>query len=125
MATITSSYPPFLPIVLATENLRDPPAPSRVSAVTGVVFWPVAGAVVCTLSIAVRVFRLMIGAHFWLPKDPGYTFKARLWDATKDVGRILATPLAYIGIEAGYMVGVIAPHQGLAFVSMIVSRVTS
>ena len=64
------------------------------------------------INIAVRILMLGSFAHFWLHKEEKYDFTGRLWDAGKDLVRIVATPFAIAGLEFAAIYGIYSPYDG-------------
>lgn len=69
---------------------------------------PVAGLV----NIAYRVIKLVSFCHFWCPGGENYNFKGRFLRASQDLFRIIATPLAVVGLELAAIYGLIRPYDG-------------
>lgn len=71
---------------------------------------PIAG----ILNVAYRALKLISLSHFWIPKkeEKSYGFKARVQDAGKDLLRIVAQPLAIVGLELAAIYGLIRPYDG-------------
>jgi hypothetical protein len=71
-------------------------------------------------NIAYRIFKLVTFSHFWVEKksevnesgEREYNFKARLTDAGQDLLRIVATPVAIIGLELVAIYGLFRPYDG-------------
>ena len=63
---------------------------------------------------AFRALKLVAGFHFWTKKDltKEYNFKERLFDAYTDILRIIATPIALLGLELSAIYGLYSPYDG-------------
>lgn len=64
------------------------------------------------INLAYRVAKVVSGSHFWMPTSSTSTFKARLAEAGKDLLRIVATPIAVVGMELAAIYGMIRPYDG-------------
>ena len=65
------------------------------------------------INVGMRVLKLVTFSHFWIGKrEWGYDFKARLLDAGKDLLRIVATPIALVGLELAAVYGLARPYDG-------------
>lgn len=74
---------------------------------------PIIQPVALIFNVAFRFIKLISFSHFWAPsKAQPYSFKARLAEAGKDLLRIVAAPLALIGLLASALYGIINPHDG-------------
>lgn len=53
-------------------------------------------------------------SHFWIKREgeEKYNFKARLIEAGKDLLRIVASPIAIIGLELAAIYGLMRPYDG-------------
>lgn len=69
---------------------------------------PVAG----LYNIAWRIFKLVTLSHFWWPGGEHYNFKGRALNASQDMMRILATPLAVVGLQLAAIYGLFRPYDG-------------
>ena len=82
-------------------------------------FWlvlgtPFAHPVAAILYVPYRLLKLVTLSHFWIPKDEEttYNFKARLKDAGEDLLRVVASPLAIVGLELAAIYGLFMPFDG-------------
>lgn len=66
------------------------------------------------VNIAFRILLLASCAHFWMKYEgeKNYQIKARLLEACKDLLRIAATPIAYVGLEFAALYGIVMPYDG-------------
>lgn len=66
------------------------------------------------VNIAYRIKKLVILTHFWMDIEGEieYNFKARLAEAGKDLLRIIASPIAVIGLELAAIYGMFRPYDG-------------
>jgi hypothetical protein len=62
--------------------------------------------------VAYRILKLVTLSHFWMPQEGTYSFKARLKDAGIDLLRIVATPVALVGLELAAIYGTFNPYDG-------------
>ncbi len=98
----------------ANEFYRNRPN-LRMDHLKGTLFFPTIGTLLY-LGLAVRrIAFLLIGFHFW---NGGFT-KANFSEAGKDLLRIVATPLALIGLESALIIGLINPNNGRKLFSKI------
>lgn len=65
-------------------------------------------------NIVFRLFKLIIGYHLWTNINNGtsYSLKGRLKEVGWDLLRIVATPLALIGLILSPIYGIITPNNG-------------
>lgn len=76
------------------------------------------------LDTLIRVLKLITLAHFWMPKQPGFsTLKERASFALFDLKRVLITPLAGIGITMASIYGLARPNDGRKLCTSIASLV--
>lgn len=73
---------------------------------------PIVHTVASLINIAYRVALLVSFSHFWNIQDKQYTFKARLQDYGYDLLRIIATPIALVGLQLSSLYGVFSPYNG-------------
>jgi hypothetical protein len=76
---------------------------------------PLVHAITSIVNVVYRIFKLITFVHFWLQKqdENKYDFKARLADAGADMLRIIATPLAIVGLELSALYGLCSrPYDG-------------
>lgn len=66
------------------------------------------------LSIANKILKLISFYHFWSNKEDEeeFSFKARLKDAGEDFVKIIASPIAVVGLELAAIYGVFRPYDG-------------
>jgi hypothetical protein len=79
-------------------------------------FWlilgtPIVHAITIICNLVYRLFLLMTFAHFWAD-DQKYSFAARLLYCGTDLLRIVAAPLAIIGLELAALYGLFNPLDG-------------
>lgn len=98
--------------------LRMPLAPGKAPMISA----PLAGAAVLTcmgscqlINAVIKTVKIITFFHFWTQREgeEGYNFKARLGEATKDLLRILATPLAIISLQLNTIYGIFRPRDAL------------
>lgn len=76
------------------------------------------------LDTLIRIVKLITFAHFWLPKQKGFsTLKERAAFALFDLKRVLITPLAAVGITAAALYGMARPNDGRKLCTSIASLV--
>lgn len=69
--------------------------------------------VAALVNIVYRIIKLVTFSHFWIPKPwYYYSFQARLEEAGADLLRIVATPIALIGLELAAIYGIFSPYNG-------------
>lgn len=75
---------------------------------------PIVHVLAAVRNVAFIILKIMILVYFWIDKDgeDSYNFKARLTDVGIDLLRIIATPLAIIGLECAAIYGVFRPYDG-------------
>ena len=73
---------------------------------------PLVHPIAALVQVVCRSVKLLFGVHFWPEAGTKYHFTARLADAGKDLLRIVATPLALVGIELAAIYGLCRPHDG-------------
>lgn len=64
------------------------------------------------INLAYRIAKVVSGSHFWAAASHTTTFKARLTEAGKDLLRIVAAPLALVGLELAAIYGMGRPYDG-------------
>jgi hypothetical protein len=75
---------------------------------------PVVQTLVLTINVVKRVLKLITLWDFWAEEIPGtpYNFKAKLEGAGKDLLRIVATPIALVGLQVAAIYGIFDPWNG-------------
>jgi len=75
---------------------------------------PIVHLIAGVCNAAFRALQIITLAHFWMPKDEerSYNFRVRLKDAGQDLLRIVAAPLAIIGLELAAIYGIFRPYDG-------------
>lgn len=89
----------------------------RIKCLLLIVATPLAHTIGMVLNIAYRIIKLVTLSHFWIKKEGEgkYDFKARLKDAGKDLARIIASPIAMVGMELAAIYGLFRPYDGRKF----------
>ncbi len=66
------------------------------------------------INISYNILKFTTLSHFWTEKEgeKAYSFKGRLYDASHDLLKIVATPIALLGLELAAIYGVIQPYEG-------------
>ncbi len=87
---------------------------TRIKCLALTFFTPVVQPLASSFNVVKRVLRLVSGYNFWPEEftEKPYDFKANLFNAGKDVVRIIGTPFALIGLEAAAIYGIISPLNG-------------
>ena len=75
---------------------------------------PIVHPIAAIFNVLYRLLKLVTFSHFWIPKEEEttYNFKARLKDAGEDLLRIVASPLAIVGLELAAIYGLLMPLNG-------------
>lgn len=86
----------------------------RIKCLKLIVAVPLVHTIGIALNIAYRIIKLVTLSHFWIKKEGEgkYDFKTRLKDAGKDLARIIASPIAIVGMELAVIYGLIRPYDG-------------
>jgi len=75
---------------------------------------PIVHAAAACLSIAWKIMKLVTFSYFWIPtrRESKYNLKERARLAGQDLGRMIAFPLAILGLELSTLYGLLCPHDG-------------
>ncbi len=75
---------------------------------------PIVHSIASLVNVADRIVNLVSFYHFWTYKEEekSYSFKGRLKNTGQDLLRVLATPIAFIGLELAAIYGVLTPYNG-------------
>lgn len=76
---------------------------------------------VSVVNVAYRIVKLVTLSHFWFPKhgERSYNFEHRLNDAGIDLLRIVAAPIATLGLELAALYGIFSPYNGMKLYATI------
>jgi hypothetical protein len=65
------------------------------------------------LNVINRIGKILTFAHFWNPSKEKYSFSARLTEWAMDILRVVLTPIIYLGMLFGALLGATcSPHNG-------------
>ncbi|MBS3921527.1 MAG: hypothetical protein KGZ37_00055 [Nitrosarchaeum sp.] len=75
---------------------------------------PLVHPITSIINVVHKTLKLVSLSYFWMNIDntTKYNFKARLYDAGKDLLRIITTPLSIVGLELAAIYGLLRPHDG-------------
>jgi hypothetical protein len=73
---------------------------------------PVVQTALLICNVAYRLFNLLTFVHFWKEHQKPCSFTARLLDFGADLLRIVAAPLALVGLELAALYGLLNPRDG-------------
>ncbi len=81
---------------------------------------PICHPIASVVNVVYLSIRLVSLSHFWLPKEEtAYSFTGRLKDAGEDLLRVVATPIALVGLELAALYGILSPRNGGALYGSI------
>jgi hypothetical protein len=63
-------------------------------------------------NLAYRILKIVTLSHFWAARYEKYTFEERLTELGKDLLRIVANPIAIVGLELAAIYGWFRPYDG-------------
>jgi hypothetical protein len=85
---------------------------TRLKCLALIVATPIVHAISIVLSLANRIVKLVLFAHFWYPSQEQYCFSQRAWSFGRDLLQVAFLPIIYVGLEVSAVYGLILPNNG-------------
>jgi hypothetical protein len=104
--------PYILDMTTERRYWNEPKSVVRIKAALLALGTPIVHLAAAVGQIAIKAIQLASFSHFWIDREGEYDFKARLSDAGVDLLKLVAAPLALVGLELAAIFALFMPYDG-------------